>query len=103
MTYRNPPEPRPKTESPSVRWWDYLRYWVRVAMREVVQKAFWLSGVVLWGAVWFTADLQALTNQSFNSFHFVAWTYAGVWTLAIIVGVVMKAASWSKKKDRLER
>lgn len=34
MSYRDRPETRDKTASPPVRWWDHMRYWVRLLIRQ---------------------------------------------------------------------
>ena len=103
MFYRNPPEPRPKTESPSVRWRDYLRYWIRVTLRWASCQFIWLLGAVIWAAVWGTANLPAMEGNADKAFHGMAWMFAGVWVFGLILGGLYKAVGWSKKEDRLER
>jgi hypothetical protein len=98
MAYRNLPEPKSKTESLPIRWRDYLRYWVRVALRTSIH---WL-GIPFTLFAW-------LTSTSPQPEFGVTWaTYMSYWLLGmwVVFWLVFRgqgAMNWAKEKDRLER
>lgn len=98
MTYRNSPEPRPTTQSPPIRWRDYLRFWVRIALRTFIH---WI-GIPLILFVW---SASTLPKPEFgpNMVSGASWFLLSVWGVIWVMIHGENVITWAKEKDRLEQ
>lgn len=103
MSYRDRPEPRDKTASPRIRWWDHLRYWVRMGLRWLIRWTPEWLGVISWSLVCFTAGLPDMKYDLDGLYRALAWIAALVWTVVAIVLHGPAALRWVRAKDRLEQ
>lgn len=125
MAYRKRSEPRPKTESPPVRWWDHLRYQMRLLIRRVPTLATWLawiSGCLALAACpvwsWYIfansitpADLPGLVAVLFTVLSFliasieviVVFCLGCDYSVKFVKNTAVSIFLWAKNEDRLER